>query len=234
MIPRKRRCLEVACVNGWIVTRSDDGIEKAARCAACLPTTEERLKSAGVPLHERAARFDEVDGPLRSTAQKVERFLTEWDPSATSVRILLVRGRPGVGKSWLLACAMRLFIERGKSVLWKGVKELLREICDTYDNATEDTESAYLRRIVNVDFLGLNDLHARYKATEHALNTTESIVDSRISAAKVTFITTNSTAEAIAEKYGERMRSRLGERFCRVIDMDEVRPRLPDFRSRRG
>jgi DNA replication protein DnaC len=164
---------------------------------------------------------------------------------------LLLMGPPGVGKTHLAIAALKDLMRRGHTGYFCEYGALLREIQRTYGEQTEQTESRILSPILSVEVLLIDDLGC-IKPSDWVRDTIGYILNSRyvdgsrdLSRPKCTIITTNYSDSAnekearlpsgrsvttrndtLADRIGERMRSRLHE-ICRTVEMDRS---LPDFR----
>lgn len=122
-------------------------------------------------------------------------------------------GKPGRGKTYAAACAVRLWTEyffpgRKRSAWLVQSKRLLDQIKRDYDER-EDYASM---RACNASLLVLDDLGAE-RVTDWSKETLESILDHRLSHGLPTIVTSNYKIGDIAARWGgvdgERIASRL-------------------------
>lgn len=177
---------------------------------SCLKQRRMRLLYASSSI-DPSAGFASFDcsvfpaGAQREQMQKVCKYFETFADAfpETDVRTLVVMGKTGLGKTFLLDCVAERVLSRGFSVvkvtaynLIHGILENIRagERAETYDEA---------------DLLIIDDL-----GTEPMLNniTREylfSIVNERQNAGKHLAIATNLDIDRLQDVYGERMFSRL-------------------------
>jgi DNA replication protein DnaC len=135
---------------------------------------------------------------------------------------LLILGPVGIGKTHL-AVAMIKELIRTKLVpcLFYDFRDLLKEIQDSYNPISQRTESLILKPVHETDVLVLDELGAA-KPTSWAQDTMTQIINTRYNQKRVTVFTTNyldrsaAAEETLAERVGERLRSRLYE-MCKEI-----------------
>ena len=127
---------------------------------------------------------------------------------------------------------------KGASGQFWDFHELIREIKNSYNPETQQTELQVLEPVVEADVLVLDDLGA-WKMTDWMNDTLFYILNSRYLAKRATIITTNYPdadrekvlaadplvrREYLVERIGQRLRSRLME-MCLVVALDG-----PDWR----
>jgi DNA replication protein DnaC len=136
---------------------------------------------------------------------------------------LLFIGTVGVGKTHLSAAILRELIEKkGVSCLFYELGSLLKEIQNSYNPISQFSEMRMLTPIFKVDVLVLDELGAS-KPTEWVRDTMMQIINARYNDKRLTIFTTNyydrrinQTDETLADRIGERLRSRLYE-MCKSV-----------------
>ena len=165
---------------------------------------------------------------------------------------LLFMGNSGVGKTHLAIAALRELIRRGHSGYFCEYGSFLKEIQNSYRPESELTEIRVLDPILSVEVLVIDDLGC-IKPSDWVRDTIGYILNSRyveasrdLSQPRCTILTTNYVdspktegeptklpsgkfvapirEESLAQRIGERMRSRLYE-MCRTVEVF-----APDFR----
>ena len=179
---------------------------------------------------------------LKQAKLLTQAFVRDY-PGANEKGLLLM-GPSGVGKTHLAVAALKELMKRGHAGLFCDYRELLKEIQASYNPASESTEMAILEHIRTAELLVLDDLGAS-KPSAWVLETIGLVLNARYNERRVTILTTNYLDEApqtepaprlpggqrisvredsLADRIGERMRSRLYE-MCKTIEVSG-----PDFR----
>jgi DNA replication protein DnaC len=180
---------------------------------------------------------------LKAAKMLSEKFVTEFP--AGGEKGLMLMGPSGVGKTHLAVACLKELIRRGHQGLFCDYRELLKDIQASYNPGSESTELRILEPTRAVEILVLDDLGAS-KPSAWVLDTIGLVLNARYNARLTTLITTNYPDAArtdgkvartpqgdlmravredtLAERIGERMRSRLFE-MCRTIELDSI-----DFR----
>jgi len=201
-----------------------------------------------IPKHYRHCDFEsfETDIPhegaqakawnqsLKAAKLQVQKFAKEF-PSG-SERGFLLMGPCGVGKTHLAVAALAELARRGHAGLFYDYRELLKEIQSSYNPVSQTSEMDVLDPVVKAEVLLLDDLGAS-KPSAWALDTVGYILNTRYNENRVTLLTTNyldrapgdpvrmptgqslvRVEEGLAERVGQRIRSRLYE-MCRTIEI---------------
>jgi DNA replication protein DnaC len=190
---------------------------------------------------------------LQHAKRTVQTFVREYPGGDQSG--LLLMGNSGVGKTHLAVAALRELIGRGHNGYFCEYGTLLREIQNSYRAENEMSEIRILQPVLSAEVLVIDDLGC-IKPSDWVRDTVGYILNARyvegsrdLSHPRCTVITTNylddpkSPAEpvklpsgkwvmpvredSLAERIGERMRSRLFE-ICRTVEV-----RAPDLRRAR-
>jgi DNA replication protein DnaC len=189
------------------------------------------------------------NGSLEQAKLVVQAFARDY-PLHTEYGLLLM-GPAGVGKTHLAVAALREIALRGCDGLFYDYNELLKEIQHSYNPESQTTEMDVLEPVLATPLLVLDDLGAS-KPSAWALETVGHILNTRYNNNRLSLITTNfldaemsvargkertarvqtfpsgqvarAGEETLAERIGQRVRSRLHE-MCRTIHIV-----APDYR----
>jgi DNA replication protein DnaC len=190
--------------------------------------------------HCSLANFDGGNASLRAALEKAMSYSTGYPHLGAQEGLgLLFTGGNGVGKTHLAVSVLRELCEtKGARGQFWDFHELIREIKNSYNPETQQTELQVLEPVVEADVLVLDDLGA-WKMTDWMNDTLFYILNSRYLGKRATIITTNYPdadrekvlaadplvrREYLVERIGQRLRSRLME-MCLVVALDG-----PDWR----
>jgi DNA replication protein DnaC len=252
---------------GMRIVRRPDGSQVAEPCdcqhelrVAAL------LKRARIPprykhcnLQSFDTTFSGADDSLRRAFLRADQFVTAY-PFDTGGKGLLFTGTMGVGKTHLaIGLLLALITERGAQALFCDYRELLKQIQESYNAATQVTELQVLRPVFQVEVLLIDDL-GYIKPTEWVWDTVALILNARYNANKTTIITTNypnlpakslrsqeepkisrqqrqaeeaMREETLGDRIGDRMWSRLAE-MCIEVRLEGTDLRQTVKRARFG
>lgn len=212
---------------------------KGARVCSCQRqkadgTTFEKAK---LPKRYAPCHFNSYL-PSDPTQVKALRLATQFAMEYPAVdRGLLFIGSVGVGKTHLAVSILKGLYERGFSCLFYEFGSLLKEIQDSYNANTKNSELAVLAPVLNAEVLVLDELGAS-KPTDWVRDTMAHIINTRYNDKKATIFTTNypderqnDREESLEDRIGVRLRSRLFE-MCKTIEINGLDYRRK-FDSRR-
>jgi DNA replication protein DnaC len=135
---------------------------------------------------------------------------------------LLLSGPVGVGKTHLAVSILKGLAERGFTCLFYEFGSLLKEIQDSYNPNTKNSELSILRPVLEADVLVLDELGAS-KPTDWVRDTMAHIINTRYNDRRLTVFTTNypderqnDREETLEDRIGTRLRSRLFE-MCSTV-----------------
>ena len=166
----------------------------------------------------RTDLYASVPGPgdKESPRDNIRRVLDTADRFIANVRQgkasnLLIRGKTGVGKSFLSSCIGSELLDAGKSVLYLTAYQLFDRLANYTFRRSEDNEDD-LSRILTCDQLIIDDLGT--ELTNNFVNSRLFLcINERILQGRSTVINTNLSLEQISRTYSERVSSRIIESY---------------------
>lgn len=201
-----------SCECGFVRTLDTRGRTVYRRCPACFPplTGRERLRDGGWPTLYLDAELSRADDPAR--VERIIRATRNGDD-------VLVLGRPGVGKTWAVAAAVRDF----PPARYVSAHDL---VADEQRRIGEDDPMGerLSDRAERAELLVLDDLGAE-RSTDFARDRLVHLLVQRYDWRRQTIVTTNLTPEALGETYGARLASRLSTYTRLVIEGLDKRAR---------
>ena len=228
-----------------IVTRPD-GTNVAQECTCRQRRrAERRIAEARIPhryanctLDNYDTHFPSADPSLKIALMQARNFVKTY-PLETDGKGLMLTGSIGVGKTHLaIGILQSLIAERGARGLFYDYRDLLKEVQNSYDRNTQQSEREVLAPVFEAEVLVLDELGAA-KPTEWVWDTVAHILNTRYNDRRTTIITTNYAnlaplgaftgpdargpravmrEETLGDRVTERMRSRLME-MCVAIEL---------------
>ena len=224
--------------SGWELVEG-----KGVRPCACKQTGrgDLLLEQARIPRRFAHCTFDNFQPVCISVSRALlaaKKFLDEYP--MVDVGLLLL-GRCGVGKTHIAVSVLKGLVDKGAIGLFYDFRDLLKEIQDSFNPNTHNSELKILAPVFEADVLVLDELGAS-KPTEWVQETITHIINKRYNDKKITIFTSNyldvstvgSYDESLTDRVGVRLRSRLHE-MCRSIMMegDDYREIIRDRRGSR-
>ncbi len=174
---------------------------------------QENARSAGLPRRfakkslatYKAAKNDRTRQHILKAAQSYSTAFSKGEEQG-----LLLRGKPGSGKTHVAVGILKEVIRRGYSAHYANFNDLLSRIRDSYREGSSQTEGELLSLVDYVDLLVLDDVGAEV-TTDWVRDRLYLIINRRYENAKATIITTNCNEEELEERIGMRTASRLYE-----------------------
>ena len=141
-------------------------------------------------------------------------------------RGLIIFGKPGNGKTHLVAAITNKAIQERYTVIFERVPRLLAKLRNTYNGGTVN-EGEIVDALIRSDLLILDDAGAE-KCSEWTEQSLYTIIDERYTEELATIVTTNSDLEELERKIGPRSMDRLLE-MCEIVEN-----RGTSYRQERG
>jgi DNA replication protein DnaC len=217
-----------------------DGRRVAEECVCRVQErAARRLKRASVPRRYEHCTLESYETGFPSSHRtqgaalmRARKFVESY-PLETNGTGLLLTGTIGVGKTHVaIGILQALVVERGATGLFYDYRDLLKQVQNSYNPQSRETEMDILRPVFDAEVLVLDELGAA-KPTDWVWDTVAHILNTRYNDRRTTIITTNYTnlpplitlgsdgrlrEETLGDRIGERMRSRLQE-MCVVVEM---------------
>lgn len=142
---------------------------------------------------------------------------------------ILMLGGTGLGKTFLSSCIAGALLNKGINVAFDSIQNYLRHIENEHFGKTAgDT----LEALLNADLLILDDLGCEFE-TPFNTSVIYNILNSRHNMGKPTIVSTNISIKDLAERYDDRITSRLigGLKTLRFLgeDIRQIKRRNSDF-----
>ncbi|MCD7832748.1 MAG: ATP-binding protein [Lachnospiraceae bacterium] len=156
--------------------------------------------------------------------QECQRFVREFDGEEAAN--LFLTGDTGLGKTFLSHCVANALLESTHSVIYFSAFRLFELLADSSFGRTDEHETSELERhIFACDLLIIDDLGTEL-VNSFVASRLFLILNERMLRRKSTMISTNLSLAAIAERYSERVLSRISSdyRMLRLIG-DDIRIR---------
>ena len=213
---------------------SDTGFVGANRCscyqAKLIPLLFEsanlrQLKDLSFDQFDEALYSDQPDpkryqselsprAQIRGIRQACERFVSTFDEPET--RNLFFVGKPGTGKTFLMACVAHELIKTGRTVLYLPAAQLFDALAEYRvlstsfhpDEIRFEKSSALQDTILHCELLLIDDLGTEYASAARYPELLQ-VLDQRTGPACRTILSSNVEAGLMREVYDERLLSRL-------------------------
>ena len=193
---------------------------------AAKKAEEHRWQDANIP-HPEAPRtianFTSRTGTETALAA-VSNFMQYGGPP-----ILMLVGAPGSGKSHLLEAIARDAMGRNQLVRYDTAADFLERLRHTYSGPQYEDLSDLVDWYQSRSLVLLDDLGAE-KSTDWAAEHLTSFIDKRMRDRRRMVIATNCTEADMAERLGERLRSRLYQQNSELEEVKRVTIQADDFR----
>ena len=207
---------------GWVPLPGDAPRVEPCGCQGDL-RRQQRLAAAGIPKRYRHCTLDtfrEKTTVLKNAKTRVREFVDLW-PHTDEGKGLLLMGACGVGKTHLAVAALTEIINSGKPgrMLFSNFQDLIQEIQASFDNDAAVSKSEILRPLLEVDLLVLDELGS-VKPTQFVQDILYYVINTRYNEERTTIFTTNNVDD-LADRIGDRLRSRLYE-MASVVQLTGV------------
>lgn len=147
-----------------------------------------------------------ADARLQNVDEGIRRRLAQLKDGDD----VFLYGRPGVGKTYIMAALIRRFVYQGYECRRINFDDFCIELRSTMSPATKKTEWELIEPLKQVDKLFIDDLglHSRQE-TDYAYTTFYSILNKRQERLLSTFVSSNKDLRRIGQAFDTRVASRL-------------------------
>lgn len=192
---------------------SDTGYVGANLCKCVLKRAKE-LSFAGLstqmPINQSSFEnfsldyySDENKIAMKKIFEYLKRYANTISPDSES---LLFFGDTGLGKTHLSLAIAAAALEKGMGVVYSPAQNLIQKLEKEHFSYNSDTP--ILDDVLECDLLILDDLGTEF-STSYSQSLIYNIINTRILTSKPTIISTNLMLEELAEKYNDRVASRI-------------------------
>lgn len=137
---------------------------------------------------------------------------------------ILMFGKTGLGKTHLSLAIANKVLERGFTVIYDSIINILRKI--EHEHFSRDHSSEMIDLVMDAELLILDDLGTEYESPFYN-STIYNIINTRLNSGKPTIISTNLDYQGIRRRYDERVVSRITAVYkCMEFKGEDVRFQL--------
>lgn len=155
---------------------------------------------------------------MKRILEFTEQYAHSFTPSSESI---LMFGGTGLGKTHLSLAIANKVLEKGFSVVYDSVINILRNI--EREHFSRDHSSENIDLVMNTDLLILDDLGTEYE-TPFYNSTIYNIINSRLNSGRPVIISTNLDFRGLRNRYEERVVSRIVSVYkCLEFKGEDVR-----------
>lgn len=189
-----------------------------------------RHKQANLPVRESTKTFSNFFKKEVEEALEASRAFVDGNGPTT----LMFVGKTGCGKSHLLEAIGRQMLYEGKRVRYEQVADFLDTLRYSYQDSSDQDIHELMLWYQRQHVLLLDDLGAS-KRTEWAEERLTAIIDERMRTARPLVVATNCpNQDAMAEKLGDRIASRLFQTNEALSEVNVVIMTAADYRTKEG
>jgi DNA replication protein DnaC len=162
-----------------------------------------------------------------------EAYLADIERRTINGEGLLLIGSVGTGKTHLAVHAGRVALRNDVSgVFFTTVTDLLSDLRQTFHDDSPVTEKQIMAHVRSVDLLILDDA-AVEKQTDWTQDALYRVINARYETEMATIVTANTSMDAMRDRLGERLVSRLYERSL-VLDFTGPDYRIQERKQRQA
>lgn len=241
----------------WAKAVTPYGWRTCFSCFLALPERERLnmlasrwLYTAGVPLAEIGARFDNFQRQSSSNVEVLYKLVRErWYGNPDLTFLALLSSQKGIGKTHLAIAAMaEFFIDNSgmyrrtgsghllptvtdKTFIFLKERDLTMKIREAYGDDAEFSEKRIMDELYAADFLVVDDVLSN-KQSDFDRQILLNLVDHRMDSPSKRTIFTSNKSRADIERMDDRITSRLSD-ITKGLTVSIETMRIPDYRESR-
>lgn len=188
------------------------------------------LEKSGVGKRFKSKCFENyiVTAENKPLFEKCREYSERFEEFSEEGKGLLLIGSCGVGKTHLAVSILKQIAEKGKSVMFGSMVEIIQNLKSSFDRKNETAnESDIIGMLSEIDLLVIDDL-GKENISNYVKMIAYQVINRRYCEMKPTIITTNNVSEELIKKYDEATISRLIESNIVVA----ISPEVKDFRKK--
>lgn len=208
----------------WVVKGGYRALKYDA-CPKCAANAAHRAKwsRAAIPArfsHCSVANYRATNEGQKAARQAITAFCYDVEARIRRGDSILLCGHYGTGKTHLACAVMKCAIAAGLSAQFVTVRQMIRDIRQTWGKGSSETETQAIQRYTNVDLLVLDEVGAQTGSENEGLLLFD-VIGERYSGMKSTILISNfnlgatdEEREAGTKAIGDYLGGRIIDRFC--------------------
>lgn len=205
----------------------DTGRHNGKFCECVVQLSVQNTSELSIPLHDFSKVDFSVYGAHAPIYEKlfddIRTICTRYPNNKT--RCIVINGTTGNGKTYLAGCAANEILSRGMSVLALTAFAANNRFRN-YHTCFNDEKSSYLDPMLDCSLLIIDDLGTESVLKNVTLEYLYLVLNERNLTGKLTMFTTNLSQNALLDRYGERVYSRLFDKsltYAKSLDTPDIR-----------
>ena len=190
--------------------------------------TQESLRAAQIPMRFASINFTGYVAETKQQKQAlsaIREYADNFNENLALGKCILLLGKVGTGKTHLACALLDRLARSGRRVRYATVRDILREIRDTWRKGSEKRESQVVEELSTVDLLVVDEVGVQFGSESEKTQLTE-LFDLRYRQLKPTVVISNLNKPDLEQVLGERVLDRLRDGgFVVVFDWASWRSR---------
>jgi len=178
--------------------------------------SKENFDTFSLELYKDERLYEDKPTPYANAKAKLKAAREFVDSFDSEFKNIFLYGETGVGKTFLTNCIAKAIMDRGYVVMYVSANELFEEIASRYLMGRDEELKKYLRRyyecVFTCDLLIIDDLGTEV-TNNFVVSELYEIINKRMLTEKSTIISTNYDMGGFRRMYGERVMSRIVDKY---------------------